>query len=312
MILFEWVSDGRNRWPQLLVVGYGIVVSIAILIALVTSTATFGPYNYGWDGTSEFRGQVEASPDTELEFVHETDRYGDVPETETVAFVIAPETSYAEDDAERIGRFVEAGGTLVVLENFGPHSDELLGEIGADSRIDGQLLRDDISYDGGPTMPIATDIEDGTHTSSVDQLTLNHATAIEPGDATVLVRTSEFAYLVEDGGEELSENVQFETSPVVTSEAIGDGTVVVVGDPSLLINTMLERPDNARFVENLHADKSVVILDVTHTEEIPPLIELLFTIREHVPLQIAAGLVGIGLIGVLSRRAGDSSSGFTR
>ncbi|WP_121742927.1 DUF4350 domain-containing protein [Natronorubrum halophilum] len=303
MKLHEWITTDRQRnWPETLAVVFGAVVVLTVVLAVATSAASFGPYNYAWDGTSEFRDRVAEDPDTELEIVNETDQYEDEDADETVAFVIAPETDYGETDTERVRQFVEDGGTLVVLDDFGQHSNELLSAIGADARTDGQLLRDDVNHESTPMMPVATPVGDDALAPGVDEVTLNHASAVEPGNATVLVRTSEFAYLVEDEEANLSADGELEPRPVATTEDIGDGQVVVVSDPSVLINTMIDRSDNAAFVEGFYADKSVVLLDVSHGTSVPPLIALLTDFRTEPVAQIAVGLLGIGLIAGLSGR----------
>ncbi|WP_440771924.1 DUF4350 domain-containing protein [Natronorubrum sp. DTA28] len=298
----EWFATGRRgNWPETLAVVFGAIVVLAVVLAVATSATSFGPYNYAWDGTSEFRDRITADPGTDLEIVHETDRYEDGDADETVAFVVAPETEYDGTDAERIRQFVEDGGTLVVLDDFGQHSNELLSAIGADARTDGELLRDDVNYESTPTMPVATAVDDDVLAPGVDEVTLNHASAVDPGNATVLVQTSEFAYLAETETANLSAGDELESRPVMTTEDIGSGQVVVIGDPSILINAMIDRSDNALLVEGLYANESVVLFDHSHGTDIPPLLTLVAEFRAEPVAQIVVGLLGIGLIGGLSR-----------
>lgn len=307
----EWIQDDAGiDWPRMLLVALSVTVLVAVFLAAATSTAAFGPYNPSWDGTSELRDDVESEPGVESELIRETDRYDAYDANETVAFVVAPDEQYTGDDAERLQRFVENGGTLVVLENFGTSGNELLATVGAETRADGVLLRDEQEYYRGPTMPIATGVENHTLTEGVDQLTLNYASALEPGDATVLVRTSEYAYrdINQDG--ELSGDEELAASPVATVENVSDGHVVAVGDPSIAVNAMINEPDNAVFLQGLYADADHVLIDLSHGEELPPLASATLTVRGSPLLQLLIGGLGIGAIVLGSR--GNVRSAFRR
>lgn len=299
----EWVRDGGGiDWPRVLLAALTATVIAALLVAAATSTAAFGPFNPSWDGTSELRQHVESEPGVESELVRDTARYDAHDPNETVAFVIAPDERYSGDDAERVQRFVDNGGTLVVLENFGTSGNDLLDTVGAEARADGVLLRDEQEYYRGPPMPVATGVENHTLTAGVDQLTLNYATALEPGEATVLVRTSEYAYRDTDRNGELSADETLAAHPVATVENVSDGRVVVVGDPSIAVNAMIDEPDNAAFLQGLYADADHVLIDLSHAEDLPPLASATLTLRETPLLQVIVGGLGIGTIALCSKR----------
>lgn len=295
-------NDGEIDWPTVLLGVLTATVLIALLVAASTSTAAFGLYNPGWDGTEDFREDVAADPDVESDLIREPSRYDDVQANETVAFVIAPEETYDEEDAAHVRQFVDRGGTLVVLENFGSNGNELLAPVGADARTDGQLVLDDRHYDRGPAFPIATGVENHSRTTDVDQLTLNHATAIEPNNATVLVTTSEYAYLGETPDTEFNSEASLEAYPVATVEDVGEGEVVLIGDPSLTINVMYGAPDNAAFLRAQYADEERVLFDVSHAGGVPPLTGAILTIRELPLIQAVLGLLSVAIVVVVSRR----------
>ncbi|UTF55435.1 DUF4350 domain-containing protein [Natronosalvus rutilus] len=301
MRLWSWLRtpDGID-WPRALLVALSVTLVLALGVVASTSAASFGLYNPAWDGTSEFRAHVAADDTVEHDLVRNTQAYTEGEANETVAFVIAPDEPYTDDDAARVQTFVENGGTLVVFENFGEPGNALLADVGAEARVDGRLLRDERYHYRGPPMPIATEVANHTATQGVDQLTLNYATAVGPGNATVLVTTSEYTYL---GDEEtdLEEVEDLQAYPVVTTENVSNGSVVVVGDPSLTINTMFDQPDNAAFLTNLYAGHDRVLFDISHASDLPPLTAAMVAVRGSPLAQLGVGLVGIGLVAVLVR-----------
>lgn len=306
----DWLRDGEGiDWPRVLLVALSITVLSALIVAAATSTAAFGPYNPSWDGTSELREQVESEPGVESELVQDTTRYDVSDPNETVAFVVAPTEQYSDEDLERVQRFVATGGTLVVLENFGPNGNQLLADVGAEARTDGVLLRDEQEYHRGPTMPVATGVENHTHTEDVNQLTLNYASALEPDEATVLVRTSDYAYRDTNRDGQLSDDEELAAYPVATVEEVSDGQVVVVGDPSIVVNAMIDEPDNAAFLRGLYTDADHVMIDLSHAEELPPLASAAIVLRETPLLQVLVGVSGIGAVALLSRRRRSLSAG---
>ena len=289
------LEGGSVHWPRVLVLALALALLLSLGVFAATSTTAFAPYNPSWDGTSEFRGQLEASDGVETELVTHTTGYDTADPNETVAFVVAPEEPYDELDVQRISWFVDQGGTLVVLENFGSSGDRLLFDLGTEARLDGQLLHDGRNYERGPTMPVATNVSDHSLTDGIDQLSLNYASAVDPGNATVLVSTSEYAYLAVEPTP-LEEVDELESYPVATVEDVGDGQVVVLSDPSLVINAMIDREDNAAFVRGLYAGNERVLLDVSKTEDVPPLISVLLAVRGSPALQVLLGVFGIGVV----------------
>jgi hypothetical protein len=305
-------------YPRAVLAGLVVLVVLALGVAAGTSTVSFGAYNAAWDGASDLQG-LAADQGAEAEIVTNASVYEDVEPNRTVALVLSPSSVYDRADRERIRAFVEAGGTLVVAEDFRPHSNALLAAVGAEARLDGRLLRDERHNYRSPAMPVATNVTEEAEatttnrsvTDGVEQLTLNYGTAVEPGNASVLVRTSPYAYRDVDRDGELDENETLGTYPVVTAESVGAGRVLVVGDPSAFVNVMLDRPGNNRFVANTFAAASVgpgsadtVILDYSHAGAIPPLMFAVLTLRDSVLLQLLVGFGGLAALAVGARWPG--------
>ncbi|WP_165872062.1 DUF4350 domain-containing protein [Natrarchaeobius halalkaliphilus] len=314
-------------WSRVLVYALGAAVVATLAVGATASTTAFGPFNSEWDGGSEFRERVADDPETDGEILLKTTEYEALSDSETVAVVVAPEEAYADAEADRVRGFVERGGTLVVFDGVDHHGSDLLVNVGAHARFTGQHLRDEYRYDRGPMMPIATPATNHTLTDGVDRLTLNHATAVDPDpssdsdrasrNVTVLFETSEFARLEESRMDRASETravaerndesgpgpvSSVGSYPVATVEPVGDGRVVVVGDPSITINAMIDRPDNDDFLSNLHTGTDRVALDVSHGESLPPLSSALVTLRQSPSLQAFVGILAVVAVGLSSDR----------
>jgi len=289
--------------PKILLIVLALTLGVALVVAAGTTTATFGAYNLEWDGTSDFREHVDANEQNQVTL--ETAPYETVSPNGTAAVVLAPEDRYEDTDSQRVRSFVESGGTLIVADNFGSHGNGLLEDAGATARLNGNLLRDERNYYRGPNLPVATNVSASPYTIGVEQLTLNRGTAVAPGDADVLVRTSEFAYLDRDDSRDLSDDEEMAAYPVVTVESVGDGQVIVIGDPSIFINVMLDQPDNRAFVTALIDGHDRLLLDYSHAGDQPPLAAALLVLRSSTPLQIGFGVVGIGLVWWAGRRRPD-------
>jgi hypothetical protein len=288
-------SPFDRRYPQLLLAALVVVAVLAVGVAASTSTAGFGAYNPAWDGASDLRSAAEAEG-SEPFVVRDVAEYDTVAANDSVAVVLSPDEQYADQDAARLREYVENGGTLVVADDFGGNGNALLSDVGADARLDGRPLRDERRHYRSPAFPVATNVSNHSLTTDVQRLTLNHGTAVRPNGATVLATTSEYGYLDENGNDELDDAETLTEHPVATTESVGDGRIVVVGDPSLFINAMLERPGNRAFVGNVFGSTDRVLLDYSHSEQVPPLVAALISIQRSSILQILLGIAGVTAI----------------
>lgn len=271
-----------------------------LIFAASTSTASFGAYNSQWDGTSEFRTLIDERPDSQIVF--DTASYETANATDAVAIMLAPTESYSANESQRIQEFVERGGTVVIADDFGPHSNPLLASLGADARFNRLQLRDEREYYRGPSLPLAPNVTTTSYTQNVSQLTLNGATSIEPGNATPIVTSSELAYLDRNATGSLSAGDELGAYPVVAIEPINDGQVITISDPSIFINSMLTQPDNRVFATQLVDTHERVILDYSHAGPQPPLARALVALRASPLLQVGGGLATLAVWLLVWRR----------
>jgi len=293
--------DRPFGYPQAVLVALTVVTVVGLVIAASTSSAAFGSYNDAWDGASALRDDARAAG-AESEIVRNTSRYASGSPNGTLAVVLSPESEYGPAATDRLRAFVRNGGTVLVAEDFGPHANDLLARIGADARITGGMLRDERYNYRSPALPIARNVSNHTLTRGVDGLTLNHGSPVEPNNASVLVSTSGVAYVDGNRNAELDDEDPVGSFPVATTESVGDGRVIVVGDPSAFINTMLDRSGNRAFVRSVFGAHERVLLDYSHAGGLPPLSVALLVVRDAPLLQGLVGLVGLAVVGLVARR----------
>lgn len=286
----------RVSYPRVLLAVLAVVLVSALYVGAASSATDFGVYNPAWDGSADLRS-VANSQNTEAVIVQNTSQYASGNESNAVSFVLSPERRYDDAETERVERFVRNGGTLVVAEDFGTESNALLRAVGADARVDGRLLRDERYTDESPDFPVARNVNSHSYTEGVDALTLNRGTAVSPGGAEVIVNSSSYAYFDENQNGELDDAETLARHPVATAESVGTGDVVVVSDPSIFINTMLERDGNRVFAENLIRPHDRVLLDTSHASSLPPLVTLRLALQRTPLVQL---LIGIGLVAAIA------------
>ena len=294
-------------YPRVAVLVLLVAVNLALVGAMTTSSAAYGPYNGEWDGADTLR--TTASDSAELDLATTTERYGEIPADGAVAVVLAP-SAPTDEAAAQVQSFVSRGGTLVVAGENPNATDPYLDAVGSSVRVNGTQLRDDQNNYRGPQLPVATNVSDHDLTEGVDSITLNDGTALEPSDArsfnesdvTPLINSSTIAYLDSNGNETFDTGEPFGTLTVATVEPEGEGHIVVVSDPSVFTNAMLDREGNSAFLAALLDDREHVLLDYSQHSSLPPLVYALITVRTDATLQLLVSVLAFGVFGMYVNR----------
>jgi hypothetical protein len=183
----------------------------------------FAPDNREWNGLSELF-EIAAEQEIALEPVARLD-LGMVQATDTL-FIVSPE---AELPIADLRAHMHAGGRIVLADDFG-RGDSLLEsfhiERARPERADSLRLR------GNEELLVAEASSGHPLTEGVSALVTNHPQVIRHSDLDPI-----FSF----GGRDA----------VVLAGAVGEGRLVAIADPSVLINNMLELRSNRRFAENL-------------------------------------------------------------
>lgn len=285
-------------WPQIVLGGIVLIGAMAIVTAGVTATTPFAVYNADWTGTSDLRQLADGGDRTVIvapNGSHPTTAYTN----ETVMLVVGtpPNTTATQQTAQRV---IAQGGTVVVADDIGTHSNDLLSAIGASARIQTGPLRDPRSYDQGPTLPIAEPTSSG-QSRNISEFTLNHAGVVTPNGAIVLAQTSEFAYIDQNQNDQFDQRESLGRRPVLTTEDVGDGQVIVLSDSSVFVNAMLDQDGNTALARALIDDADTVILSSATPQPLPPLANALLAARYSPLLQALLLTALVGGMLVLTR-----------
>src|SRR6185436_14394460 len=173
--------------------------------------ADYDPHSTAWNGMASFVGLAEGMG-FEVSAVSSLE-WGDVS-AEDILVLIYP---LQRVDPGRVGAFVQAGGNLVLADDFGEGKDAMQG-LGL-LRAEVETPRASRYYDGRTFAPIAT--ARGNHPLAVDvgEVVTNHPAALN--------------HIV--GATEV---IGFDDGAVVVAGERGSGRFVAISDPSIFINKM--------------------------------------------------------------------------
>jgi len=153
----------------------------------------------------------------------------------------------------------------------------------------------DLSFDKRPEFPVCYDLRTDQLTVNVTTLQLNHASSVTLGaGATAIAYSSAASWLDSDGDSEYGVGEPMGPFPLLARETLGEGTIVLLADPSVLINGMTGYLDNARFADNLItylcSARSAMFFDESHRTFFDPVI-VTTQITGAVPDSVKAVLV---------------------
>ncbi len=186
--------------------------------------ADYDPHSTAWNGMSSFVGLAEGmgfevSSVTSLE-------WGDLSASDILVLIYPLQRV----DPGRLGSFVQAGGNVVIADDFGEGKDAMQG-LGL-LRAEVEAPRASKYYDGRSYAPIATARGDHPLAVDVGELVTNHPAALTRIEGATTI-------------------VGFDEGAVVVAGERGTGHFVAVSDPSIFINKMLMFRGNIQLAANL-------------------------------------------------------------
>ncbi len=247
-----------------------LILSLSMFAPIVTTGADYSIYNPGWNGCSSlavktyesgsFVPNLELADGGEVEIVQRDLTSYEVDAMSTSLVFIGPNSVMDQSEAHFVHTFLRRGGKVMVANDFGT-GNSLLNQLNTSSSFQNTPLMD-LSFEKSPNFPVVYDLAPHPLTEGVDMLMLNHPSALKlDPEARALANSSEASWL-EDGNPR--------RHPILSIEQYGHGELILLSDPSVLINSMLDKKDNNRFMENvldyLSHERDRIIFDESQRE----------------------------------------------
>jgi len=285
--------------PMLCAVGYAI-----------SSTADFSLFNSGWNGTSKLAKAVYESgrlmPTFELEYTGSDiavamlglDKLRLEPHTGALV-IIGPSLPFSESEGDLVREFVTDGGVLLLADDFGT-GNSLLAAMGASSRFSNKLVMD-LAFDKRPEFSICFDFENDTITRNITAVLLNYPSSVIPGktNTRIIAWTSIASWLDTDGDHRYTTGESWGPFPLIVRERFGKGEIILVADPSILINGMRDKLDNAALSANLIMEisrlRTEVYFDESHREYFDP-VKISTSVSGSIPAEVKIAFVLLALV----------------
>ncbi len=274
------IEQVRAAYRYLFVLGIGaVLLAISIMVPVISSSADFSIYNTGWNGCSDlgketyetgsFLPTIDLSATTKEVVAHSSFASGDldIDPTATSIMIIGPEVTFTEEEGKFAHEFLTEGGTMLIADDFGTGND-LLSRMNTSTRISGRKMVD-LSFMKIPELSVGTDMARHRITRNVSMLLFNYPSTIIPSPTAVpIVNSSRASWL--ESAEDTLQTFDEESGPfpILTIESYGGGTLIVLSEPSLLINQMKKKMDNGLFASNLihylAGGRDTILIDEAH------------------------------------------------
>ena len=221
----------------------------------------YHPLNTSWNGCSEIFQMYGNS--TLLSSYDEA-----LPGGSLLA-IIGPNLEFTTQDASTIHTFLDAGGTVLLADNFGT-GNLLLEALGVNIRISGKPLADLYFYTRSSGFPIAYDFSPSPLTANLTAIAFNHPSYLSApnSSATILASSSPFSFIDLDEGHPAA-NESLASYAIIATSTVGKGSLIIIADPNIFTNEMLSLFDNTLLFRNLMKGHSHLIIDVAHLRNAP-------------------------------------------
>ncbi len=271
---------------------FPVVVLISVISLLCVwfypSIQDFMASNIMWQGIRNFSSEFNAE---------NIDSLDDLPALpEKVVLVAIPYLEYTNEELVKMKRFVDNGGTLLLMDDYG-YGNSVLAHLGVSARFTNKPLLDPLISYKNRFMPRITDFAPEVKENDIDVIMLNHATTL-----TNIVESGVIAWSSSASFLDINENgVWDEGEPkgpliVAAKLRLGQGTLALVSDPSIMINSMVGRDDNYRFIEYLtryNGEQKEIVVDSSHLSQTPLDVSKTRLIGAREALSSPYALVGI-------------------
>lgn len=291
-----------------------LVLGLSLIAPILSTSEDFSIYNHGWNGTSSLAVSVYKSgrlvptlevsaTGSDIEVTHLDFSSFDLDPAKSALIVIGPSKPFSTADGKKVGDFVRGGGRLLLADDFGS-GNSLLQKMSAKSRFSGKLMLD-LAFDKQPEFSVCFNIsKTSSLMTGVTTLLMNFPSTINvSGSTTVLATSSVASYLDRNGNHLRDLDEPKGPFPVIAIERLGAGQILLVSDPSMLINGMLKQADNRVLANNslsyLSAGREKVFFDESHRNYFDPISITMMMIGQASDV-LKGGLIAVVMLVLLT------------
>jgi hypothetical protein len=262
-----------------------VLVIISMAAPIVSTSVDFSIFNSGWNGTSKLAILTykagKFAPDfqvkstgTEITITQLGLSEISLDPITSALVVIGPGKAFTSAEGKMVGDFVRNGGKLLLADDFGTGNSLLIG-MGATSRFSNQLVMD-LAFEKQPEFSVVYDLRTDSITKNVSTLLLNYPSSLTVGGDTEAIAFSSIASWLDTNGNRLQEwGEPRGPFAIAARERLGTGSILLLSDPSVLINGMAAQMDNgifgANLIDEVCNERTAVFFDESHRPFFDPI-----------------------------------------
>lgn len=253
------------RVSSLLLAVVALVLAISLLSTwFYPSIQDFMAGNTMWNGIRDFSGEFGA------EDIDSPDELPDLPGG--TVLISIPYLEFGDDELAEIKQFVNDGGTLLLMDDYG-YGNSVLAYLGVGVRFSNKPLLDPLFNYKNQWLPRITDFSPEVKESGINAVVLNHATVLTNAVASETIAwSSSSSFLDINENETWDQDEPRGPFPVALQLNLGKGMVAIASDPSIMINSMVGRDDNYAFIQYLishNGEQESILIDRSRLTEAP-------------------------------------------
>lgn len=233
------------------------VVVVILLIRFFPPNDDFNLDNPFWNGLKDFKRETKASS---LSYVYGVNF---IPSpSKSSLFIIGPSGTYSGREISSISKYLEAGGMLILADDFGSGNSILKG-LGLKTRFSQHLVVDPLFRGKSSVLAKTVDIKGSL--ANIKSIMFNYPTSLQVNrfEGEVIATSSSFSFFDDNLNGKKDKSEDNGPFPMIAKIRYGKGKIYLISDSSLFINSMLSQEENQKFLKTIIKGKKIFI-DISH------------------------------------------------
>ena len=225
-----------------------LVVIIVVLVSVASiwfypSVQAFMASNTEWNGINKFCNDFN---------VQNTDSLTALPDApQQDVLITIPYLEYSPDQLMQMEQFVESGGKLILMDDFG-YGNSFLEYAGIPARFDNIPLLDPLFNYKNEYFPRILTFNSSITATGIQVIVFDHGTALSGvSQSQALAWSSNMSFLDNNKDGNVDNGEPSGPFVVAADYSLGKGTVDLVSGPSLIMNAVPGANDNNAFLTYL-------------------------------------------------------------